>query len=56
MSDEELIVWQAKKIATLLTSLDYWIDRYYESEAKNAPSEKPPEDRFTDKENDDDII
>ena len=38
MSDEGLIVWQAKKIAALLTSLDYWVDRCYESEAKNAPS------------------
>ena len=36
MTDQELIVWQAKKIVELQTSADYWSHRNYKLEDKVA--------------------
>ena len=45
MTDNELIIYQAKRIAVLQTSLDYWSHRCYEIEDKNTPPEEYSHDK-----------
>ena len=37
MSNEELIIYQAKKIVELQTNMDYWMHRFFELQEKYKP-------------------
>lgn len=37
MTNEELIIYQAKKIAELQTNVDFWMQRFLELQGKNRP-------------------
>lgn len=37
MTNEELIIYQAKKIVELQTNVDFWMQRFMELQEKNMP-------------------